>query len=109
MADMETKNPSTQQKSAYRTQTLSMPSLTQLTTINFHSTEYVFQKEPNFATDASEHGGDEPYTTHDSSKKDIKYEGQLTPTLLYQARMEYKIRCHREVDPSLSDDVHDVV
>ena len=28
---------------------------------------------------------------------------------VYQAHMEYKIRGHREVDLSLTDDIHDVV
>ena len=39
----------------------------------------------------------------------IKYDGQLTPALLYQIHMEYKIRGHREVDLCLSDDIHAVV
>ena len=39
----------------------------------------------------------------------VKFEGLLTPSLLYQAHMEYKIRGHREVDLSLTDDIHYVV
>ena len=99
IAATELKNPSIQQKSAYRSQTTSMPSLTELATINTHSTEYVFPEDPR----------EEPNVTHGSSIKDIKYEGLLTPSLLYQAHLEYKIRGHREVDLSLADDIHDVV
>ena len=109
IAATELKNPSIQQKSAYRSQTTSMPSLTELATINTHSTEYVFPEDPSYSMDATEPPLEEPNVTHGSSMKDIKYEGQLTPSLLYQAHMEYKIRGHREVDLSLTDDIHDVV
>ena len=109
IAATELKNPSIQQKSAYRTQTTSMPSLTELATINTYSTEYVFPEDPNYSMDATEHLFEKPNITHGSSMKDIKYEGELTPSLLYQFHMEYKIRGHREVDLSLTDDIHDVV
>ena len=102
IAATELKNPSIQQKSAYRSHTTSMPSLTELVTINTHSTEYVFPEDPNYSMDATEHPFEEPNITHGSSIKDIKYEGLLTPSLLYQAHLEYKIRGHREVDLSLA-------
>ena len=98
IAATELKNPSIQQKSSYRTQTSSMPSLTKLATMNTHSAEYVFPEDPHFSTDATEHSADEPNITHGSSIKDIEYEGLLTPSLLYQAHMEYKIRGHRVLD-----------
>ena len=109
IAATELKNPSIQQKSAYRSQTTSMPSLTQLATINTHSTEYVFPEDPSYSMDTTEPPLEEPNVTHGSSIKDIKYEGLLTPSLLYQAHLEYKIRGHREVDLSLADDIHKVV
>ena len=55
IAATELKNPSIQQKSAYRTQTTSMPSLMELATIHPHSTEYVFPEDPNYSMDATEH------------------------------------------------------
>ena len=86
-----------------------MPSLTELATMNTHSTEYVFPEDPNFSMDATEDSAEELNITHGSSMKDIKYEGQLTPSLLYQAHLEYKMWGHREVDLSITDDIHDVV
>ena len=109
IAANELKNPSIQQKSAYRKQTTSMPSLTELATINTHSTEYVFPEDQNYSMDATEPPLEEPNVTHGSSMKDIKYEGLLTPSLLYQAHLEYKMRGHREVDLSITEDINDVV
>jgi hypothetical protein len=54
IAATELKNPSIQQKSAYRTQTNSMPSLTELATTNTHSTKYVFPEDQNYSMDATE-------------------------------------------------------
>ena len=105
IAATELKNPSIQQKSANRTQKTSMLSLTEPATMNTHSTEYVFPEDPNISMDATEHSADEPNSTHGSSIKDIKYEGLLTLSVLYQAHMEYKIRGHREVDLYLSVEV----
>ena len=91
-----------------RCQTSSMPSLAQLasnvTDSNF--TEYVFPDalaDPVPAVDARE----EINLSEEPDAK-IKYHGQLTPALLYQIHMEYKIRGHREVDLCLSDDIHAV-
>jgi len=39
----------------------------------------------------------------------IKYDGQLTPPLLYQIHIKYKVRGHRDINLCISDDIHDVV
>ena len=69
IAATELKNPSIQQKSAYRSQTTSMPSLTELATINTHSTEFVFPEDPSYSMDATEPPLEEPNVTHGSSIK----------------------------------------
>jgi len=40
---------------------------------------------------------------------EIKYNGQLTPSLLYQIHMEYKGHDHRGVDLFISNNIHEVV
>ena len=89
--------------------TSSLPSLAQLasnaTDPNF--TEFIFpvsEVEPVPGTDPLQE-----INLPEEPDENIKYDGQLTPALLYKTHIEYKIRGHREVDLCLSGDIHDMV
>ena len=86
-----------------------MPSLAQLasnaTDLNF--TKHIFlisEVEPVPGTDPLQE-----INLPEEPDENIKYDGQLTPALLYQIHMEYKVRGHCEVDLCLSHDIHSVV
>jgi hypothetical protein len=109
IAAAETTNTNKSEDLTLRCQTSTMPSLAQLasnaTDSNF--TEYIFP-----VSEVDPVPGIDPVqkiNLPEVPDEKIKYDGQLTPSLLYQIHMEYKIRGHREVDLCRSDDIHDMV
>jgi len=109
IASAETRNTTKPDKQTLWCHTSSMPSLAQLASnaIDPNFTEYIFpvsEVEPVPGTDPLQE-----INLPEEPDEKIKYDGQLTPALLYQLHMEYKVCEHCEVDLCISDDIHDVV
>ena len=48
-------------------------------------------------------------TSGDCTNDMVTYSSSLTPSLLYQVHLEYKLRNHREVDLSIQDDINSLL